>query len=194
MLSVDTRRAPEHPFPTPVEDAYAALRWLHERAGELGVDRGRIAVMGDSAGGGLAAALRSCTRERGGPAIARQILLMPMLDDHPRRPAHRARTCCRRYDDRAASGGAASGDEGEADAAHRRRLQPARGRSRAARPTSRSASSMPSATEDLAYATKLAGRHPCESTGVPHEFNSIAFTTDVARRATADRVRVLSSL
>ncbi|MGW7241567.1 alpha/beta hydrolase fold domain-containing protein [Streptomyces sp. NPDC054804] len=46
MLSVEYRRAPEHPFPTPVEDAYAALRWLHEHADELGVDRGRIAVTG----------------------------------------------------------------------------------------------------------------------------------------------------
>ncbi|MCX4580524.1 alpha/beta hydrolase [Streptomyces sp. NBC_01571] len=77
---------PEHPFPTPVEAAYAALCWLHEHAGELGVDRDRIAVMGDSAGGGLATALPIFTRERGSPAIARQILLMPMLDDRTNKP------------------------------------------------------------------------------------------------------------
>jgi acetyl esterase/lipase len=81
MLSVEYRRAPEHPFPTPLEDAYTALRWLHEHAAELGVDANRIGVMGDSAGGGMAAALTILARERGGPQIARQILLVPMLDD-----------------------------------------------------------------------------------------------------------------
>jgi acetyl esterase/lipase len=66
MLSVEYRRAPEHPFPTPLEDAYAALRWLHEHAAELGVDPSRVGVMGDSAGGGMAAALTILARERGG--------------------------------------------------------------------------------------------------------------------------------
>ncbi|MDL5198831.1 alpha/beta hydrolase [Streptomyces sp. ALI-76-A] len=81
MLSVEYRRAPEHPFPTPLEDACTALRWLHAHAAELGVDPDRIGVMGDSAGGGIAAAVSILARERGGPQIARQILIMPMLDD-----------------------------------------------------------------------------------------------------------------
>jgi acetyl esterase/lipase len=80
FLSVEYGRAPEHPFPAPLEDAYAALRWLHVHAAELGVDSDRIGVMGDSAGGGMAAALTILARERGGPTIARQILLMPMLE------------------------------------------------------------------------------------------------------------------
>jgi acetyl esterase/lipase len=82
ILSVDYRLAPEHPHPAPVEDVYAALVWLHERAAELGVDPARIGVFGDSAGGGLAAAVSILARDRGGPAIAKQILVMPMLDDH----------------------------------------------------------------------------------------------------------------
>ncbi|MET7354982.1 alpha/beta hydrolase [Streptomyces mirabilis] len=200
MLSVEYRRAPEHPFPTPVEDAYAALRWLHEHAGELGVDRGRIAVMGDSAGGGLAAALSILTRERGGPAIARQILLMPMLDDRTTTPdLHIEPYLLWSYDDSRTAWPALLGD------AAARPDVPAT----AAPARLEDATGLPPAyievgqldafrDEDLAYATKLSRAgvpvefhlHP----GVPHEFDSIAFTTDVARRATADRVRVLSSL
>ncbi|QFT54375.1 alpha/beta hydrolase [Microbulbifer sp. THAF38] len=81
FLSVDYRKAPEHPFPTPIEDCYSALSWLHKNAKQLNVDPSRLAVMGDSAGGGLSAALTILTRERKGPSLARQILIYPMLDD-----------------------------------------------------------------------------------------------------------------
>jgi len=80
MLAVDYRLAPEHPHPTPVEDCFAALQWLHANAGELGVDASRIAVMGDSAGGGLAAGVALIACDRGVP-LAKQILVFPMLDD-----------------------------------------------------------------------------------------------------------------
>jgi acetyl esterase/lipase len=80
VLAVDYRRAPEAPHPCPVEDSYAGLAWLAAHAGELGVDAGRIALMGDSAGGGLAAAAALLARDRG-PAVAKQILIYPMLDD-----------------------------------------------------------------------------------------------------------------
>ncbi len=86
MLSVEYRRAPEHPHPTPIEDCYAGLQWLHDHATELGVAPDRVAVMGDSAGGGLAAGLALMARDRSGPALARQILVMPMLDDRTTAP------------------------------------------------------------------------------------------------------------
>ncbi len=81
ILSVDYRLAPETVAPGAVEDCYAALQWLHDSAEQLGIDRARTAVRGESAGGGLAAALALLARDRGGPAIAHQNLIYPMLDD-----------------------------------------------------------------------------------------------------------------
>ncbi len=80
IVSVDYRLAPETPFPGPQEDNYAALLWLVAHADELGVDPARIVVMGESAGGGLAASLAQMTRDRGGPKLAGQVLVYPMLD------------------------------------------------------------------------------------------------------------------
>ena len=85
MLSVDYRLAPEHPHPSPVEDSFAGLRWLVDHADELGVDRGRVAVMGDSGGGGLAAGVVLMARDRDVP-LARQVLIYPMLDDRNTTP------------------------------------------------------------------------------------------------------------
>ncbi|MBW7884427.1 arylesterase [Pigmentiphaga sp. NML030171] len=81
VLSVDYRLAPETKFPGAIEDCYAALAWIHEHASELAVDRTRILVSGDSAGGGLAAALALLARDRGKYAIAYQHLVFPMIDD-----------------------------------------------------------------------------------------------------------------
>ncbi|KAF4453163.1 hypothetical protein F53441_4102 [Fusarium austroafricanum] len=85
-LSVEYRLAPEHKYPKPLEDVYAGLKWLHEHAHELGVDPSRIGIHGESAGGGLAAALTIYAREAQGPSIAKQILVYPMLDDRVIQP------------------------------------------------------------------------------------------------------------
>ena len=80
VASVEYRLAPEHPFPAPQEDCHSALTWLAEQADALGFNAGRIVVAGESAGGGLAAALAFMARDLGGPAIAGQLLTYPMLD------------------------------------------------------------------------------------------------------------------
>lgn len=81
VISVDYRLAPETPFPGPLDDCYAALRWVKQQANTLGIDPERIAVMGESAGAGLAAALAQLARDRGEVAPAFQLLIYPMLDD-----------------------------------------------------------------------------------------------------------------
>jgi acetyl esterase/lipase len=81
ITSVDYRLAPETTFPGSLEDCYAALQWLADNAAELGVDASRIAVAGESAGGGHAAALAIHARDLGGPAVFFQLLDSPMLDD-----------------------------------------------------------------------------------------------------------------
>jgi len=81
VASVEYRLAPEHPYPVPLEDCYSALEWLYENAEELHIDKERIAVAGNSAGGGLTAALTLLARDRGGPKLFFQAPLYPMIDD-----------------------------------------------------------------------------------------------------------------
>ena len=88
VVSVDYRLAPETPFPGGLEDCYAATAWTAENAEALGVDATRLAVAGDSAGGNLAAAVCLLARERGGPAIAHQLLIYPVTDDDFERPSY----------------------------------------------------------------------------------------------------------
>ncbi|WP_245561867.1 alpha/beta hydrolase [Agromyces italicus] len=80
-VNVEYRLAPEHPFPAGVDDNYTAVAWVAAHAAELGVDASRIVVMGGSAGGGFSAAVALMARDRGGPALAGQLLLCPMLDN-----------------------------------------------------------------------------------------------------------------
>ncbi|MFF3288751.1 alpha/beta hydrolase [Streptomyces sp. NPDC003023] len=89
VVSVDYRLAPEHPFPAPLEDCYAGLRGLVDRADRYGVRQDRIALWGDSAGAGMAAALTMLARDRGGPAVCFQHLCSPALDDRLETPSAR---------------------------------------------------------------------------------------------------------
>lgn len=81
VVEVEYRLSPETRFPGPLEDCHTALVWLHAQAESLGVDRSRIAVMGESAGGGLAAMLAIAARDRGSVPLCYQVLIYPMLDD-----------------------------------------------------------------------------------------------------------------
>jgi triacylglycerol lipase len=90
-ISVEYRLSPETPYPGPIEDCYAALRWAHEHADQIGVDPARLGIYGLSAGGGLAAALALLVRDRGEFPLAFQLLDCPMLDDRQTAPSIKAR-------------------------------------------------------------------------------------------------------
>lgn len=89
VISVDYRLAPEHPFPAAVEDARAGFRWVRSEADSLGVDKERIAVGGDSAGGNLAAVVCLAERDEGAPLPRFQLLIYPATDMTRALPSHR---------------------------------------------------------------------------------------------------------
>jgi acetyl esterase/lipase len=91
-VSVEYRLAPEYPFPVPIEDCYAGLKWLFAHVDELAVEPSRIAIGGASGGGGLAAGLALLVRDRGEVQVAFQLLIYPMIDDRNITPASYAIT------------------------------------------------------------------------------------------------------
>lgn len=200
MLVVDYRVAPEHRDPTPVEDCYAALGWLAGQADTLGFERGRLAVMGDSAGGGLAAGVCLMARDRGGPAVAAQLLVYPMLDDRTPAPGPALTSLLTwTHDDNLTGWGALLGQAVGGDA-----VSPYAAPARATDLTGLPPTYIDVGDldifrdEDIDYARRLAGAgvptefhlHP----GCPHAFEALAYGTDVASRALDDRVRRLRSL
>ena len=87
VVSVDYRLAPESTYKDSIADCFAALNWMVDNAGELGIDRERIAIGGGSAGGGLTAGLAHYNRDHGGPALKLQLMLYPMIDDRHDTPS-----------------------------------------------------------------------------------------------------------
>jgi acetyl esterase/lipase len=200
MLVVDYRVAPEHPHPTPVEDCYAALRWLAENASTLGFDPGRLAVMGDSAGGGLAAGVCLMARDRGGPAIAQQLLIYPMLDDRAATPDPQLLPFLTwTYDDNITGWDALLGDSAGTDRVSQY-AAPARADDLTRLPPTYIDTGDLDIfrDEDLMYARRLSEAgvptelhlHP----GCPHAFEGLAHKAEVSQRAINDRLRRLRSL
>jgi len=200
FLSVELRLAPEATSPTSLaEDVFSGLTWLADHATDLGVDTSRIAVMGDSGGGGPTAGAAILARDRGVPA-AKQILIYPMLDDRNTTPGSLpAELLTWSYDNNytgwATLLGKALGGDDVPPVASPARLTNFAG--------------LPPAyievgdldifrNESIAYALGLARAgvpielhvHP----GAPHGFERFVPDADVARRAMADRVRALASI
>ncbi|MBO0679061.1 alpha/beta hydrolase [Mycolicibacterium sp. S2-37] len=200
-LTVDYRVAPEHQDPTPVEDCYATLQWLADRAATLGVDAGRIAVAGDSAGGGLAAGVALLARDRGGPSIALQLLIYPMLDDRTTRPDPHLppELLFWNYDDNITGWSALLG-EGAGGSEVSPYAAPARMADLAGLPPTYIDTGDLDIfrDEDVGYARRLAAAgvptelhvHP----GCPHGFEAVAPGAAVSRQAIADRVRRLRGI
>ena len=87
VVAVNYQKAPEHKFPTPFNDAYASTQWVFENAERLRIDKSRIGVGGDSAGGNLAAAICLRARDEHGPKLAFQLLIYPTVDSSSTRPS-----------------------------------------------------------------------------------------------------------
>jgi acetyl esterase/lipase len=200
MLVVDYRIAPEHPHPVPVEDCYATLRWLADQATTLGIDPARLAVMGESAGGGLAAGVCLMARDRGGPVVAQQLLIYPMLDDRTSTPDPALLPFVTwTYDDNLTGWGALLGDDagGEDVSPY---AAPARASDLAGLPdTYIDVGDLDIfRNEDVAYARRLSDAAvPTELhvyPGCPHSFDALAARTDVVTRAMNNRIRRLRSL
>lgn len=202
FMLIEYRLAPEVKAPVPVTDTYAGLKYLHDHAAELGVDTNRIAIMGDSGGGGIAASLAHYVKLKSGPPVKKQILVYPMLDDrNVKADEHLAPFATWTYDDNKTGWGALLGDRCGGDD-----VDPIEA---AARMTVQDAKGLPPAyidvgeidifrDEDLEYARKLgmAGVE-CEfhlAPGVPHAYEGFAPDSELSRRAIEDRCRVIQAI
>jgi acetyl esterase/lipase len=195
VVDVDYRLAPEHPFPTGFEDCYSALSWMAENAAELGIDASRLAVGGESAGGGLSAAVALAARDRGGPALAFQLLLYPVLDDSLTTHSVQTMTDAPMFD---ARNSVLMWEHYLGPVAERGAVSPYAAPARAAG-TERGLAGLPPAyilacehdplrDEELAYAAELAlAGVPVELHLVPGTFHGFdGFPTQVGKRITAE--------
>ncbi|WPG98816.1 alpha/beta hydrolase domain-containing protein [Acrodontium crateriforme] len=202
FLAVDYRLAPEVRYPVPVEDCYAGLQYLHSHASDLGVDTKRIGIMGDSAGGGLAAALAHLAKEKQGPAIQKQILIYPMLDDRNTiaDPEIAPYAMWAADDNKTGWGALLDGKDGTDS------IPPT---AAPARMTVDQASGLPAtyidvgqldifADENMEYARKLSKAGvDCEFhliPSVPHAFEGIAAQSDAAKNAAAWRMAAIKGI
>jgi acetyl esterase/lipase len=197
IVSVDYRLAPEHPYPRGICDGYAALVWAAQHVEELGGRADHVMVMGDSAGGGMAAGLALLARDRGGPPIARQILIYPMLDDATRQPdPELAGLLLWHYDDNVTAWRCLLGDQAGTDDVEPY-AAPARADDLADLPPAYIEVGQLDAFRDesIAYAMALSragvDTELLVRPGVPHDFEWIAPRADVTLRAFADRARAL---
>jgi acetyl esterase/lipase len=200
FLSVGYRRAPDEGTGTTLaQDVFAGLAWLLAHAGKLGVDPARVAVMGDSGGGAPAAGAAILARDRG-IALARQILVYPMLDDRNQTPdPDRAAYLTWTYDNNHTAWSAVLGDQLGADG-----VPPVAAPARLADYASLAPAYIDAGDldifrdEDIAYAQNLARSgvpielhvHP----GVPHGWERFAPDAESAKRAMADRARAVASI
>ncbi len=199
FLHVGYRLAPEHRGTVPASDAVAGIRWVIQHRDELGVDASRVAVMGDSGGGAVAAGAAILARDEG-IELSRQILIYPMLDDRNVDPdPHLADLATWTYDNNFTGWDALLGDDrGTADvpaAAAPARLGDFAGLA----PAYIEVGELDIfRDESIAYASQLwAAGVSCElhvHPGSPHGHEWIDPDADVARRSIADRVRVIRSL
>jgi acetyl esterase/lipase len=200
MLAPEYRLAPENPDPAPVEDCYAALKWVAEHASEHGIDPARIGVAGDSAGGGLAAGVALLARDRGGPALARQILIYPMLDDRNTTPrADAPDVMVWSYDDNITGWDALLGDRRGGDDVSPY-AAPARAESLAGvAPAYVMVGDLDIfRDEDIDYVARMSSAGvPVEFhlvPGAPHGFDFAAQDSELSKRAYADEVRAFRKL
>ncbi|GAA3885860.1 alpha/beta hydrolase [Leifsonia kafniensis] len=199
MLAVDYRLAPENPFPAGMDDCVMGVRWLIDNAERLGVDPDRIAVMGDSGGGGLAASAALFCRDHG-LSLSAQLLIYPMLDDRTIRPDKWLEPYIGwNYGDNAAAWSAVLSARGQ-DQQNMRYAVPAREAHLEGLPrTYLDVGELDIfRREVLEYATRLTDAgvstelhlHP----SVPHGYDLAAPQIELTRRTLADRIRMLRSL
>lgn len=199
FLAVDYRLAPEFPGTIPAEDSFAAVRWLLDHADELAVDTARVALMGDSGGGGVGAGAAILARDHHVP-LARQILIYPMLDDRNTTPdPHLSATATWTYDNNYTGWHALLGDEiGTASVspiAAPARLTAFEGLA----PAYIEVGELDIfRDESVHYARRLTSAGiSCElhlHPGAPHGHDWLGHPTAVGQRSLRDRVRVITSL